>query len=264
MLLCICFIWLSVLNISSVCLRVTWIRWLRNMLCRHDFHQVFDFNHHFISIISTIIVDCRFRMNLITCKKNFASVWKNLETIFWEWTEWWIFIKSSTFDSWFLSRPRSLRSENRFRIFSYRWKILLACHQVHTKMRFNDNRKYYKEWCDDRDKSERKNNDVSFRKAMSSYFKKRWVLISKSDEFSFQKAMRSFLKKRWDLISKSDEYTFEKAMRFYFNSHLEIIYDSYKWLYKWLYMLWNVYLSYMWSKKILEQNSVSMSCYARS
>ncbi len=38
--------WSSVLNISSVCVRVTWIRWLRSMLCRLDFHQVLDLDHH--------------------------------------------------------------------------------------------------------------------------------------------------------------------------------------------------------------------------
>jgi hypothetical protein len=38
--------WSSVLNISSVCVRVTWIRWLRSMLCKLDFHQVLDLDHH--------------------------------------------------------------------------------------------------------------------------------------------------------------------------------------------------------------------------
>jgi hypothetical protein len=32
----------SVLNISSVCVRVTWIRWLRSMLRRLHFRQIFD------------------------------------------------------------------------------------------------------------------------------------------------------------------------------------------------------------------------------
>jgi hypothetical protein len=31
-------------------------------------------------------------------------------------------------------------SKNRFRIFSYRWKNFLACHQIHTKMTLNDDR----------------------------------------------------------------------------------------------------------------------------
>jgi hypothetical protein len=31
-------------------------------------------------------------------------------------------------------------SRDRFRIFSYRWKKFLACHQIHTKMTVNDDR----------------------------------------------------------------------------------------------------------------------------
>ncbi len=34
-------------------------------------------------------------------------------------------------------------SGDRFRIFSFRWKIFLACHQVHTKMALNADRRYY-------------------------------------------------------------------------------------------------------------------------
>jgi hypothetical protein len=48
-----------------------------------------------INHFRTIIVECHFCMNLMTCKQNFSFVWKNSKTIFWEWTEWWIFIKFS-------------------------------------------------------------------------------------------------------------------------------------------------------------------------
>jgi hypothetical protein len=73
------------------------------------------------------------------------------------------------FDSSFSLSSRRLRSENRFRIFSYRWKNFLACHQIHTKMTFNADRRYFRKWCDDRDQK---------KKAMMSHFKKRWVFIS--------------------------------------------------------------------------------------
>ncbi len=36
-------------------------------------------------------------------------------------------------------------SGDRFRIFSYRWKIFLACHQIHTKMALNADRRYYRD-----------------------------------------------------------------------------------------------------------------------
>jgi hypothetical protein len=38
----------------------------------------FSINH-----FHTIIIECHFRMNLMTCKKNFSFVWKNSKTIFW-------------------------------------------------------------------------------------------------------------------------------------------------------------------------------------
>jgi hypothetical protein len=48
-------------------------------------------------------------------------------------------------DSSFSSNYRRLRSENRFRIFSYRWKFFFACHQIHTKMTLNADRRYYRD-----------------------------------------------------------------------------------------------------------------------
>jgi hypothetical protein len=122
----ICLSWSSVLNISNICVRVTWIRWVRNMLCRFDFHQVLDFDHHFISIISTISVECHFRMNLMTCKKIFPSVWKNPKTVFWSktsktWWKWWIeienLIKMKSARLFFFDK--SLSYDHRWMSFSY-------------------------------------------------------------------------------------------------------------------------------------------------
>jgi hypothetical protein len=33
---------------------------------------------------------------------------------------------------------------------------------MYAKVTLNDDRRYYKKWCDDRSESERKNDDVSF------------------------------------------------------------------------------------------------------
>jgi hypothetical protein len=43
------------------------------------------FARSFLSInnLRTIIIQCHFCMNLMTCKENFSSVWKNSKTIFW-------------------------------------------------------------------------------------------------------------------------------------------------------------------------------------
>jgi hypothetical protein len=91
-------------------------------------------------IIPTTSVGCHFRMDLMTCKENFPSVWKNPKTVPWSGGSgtWW---KWRIGDRGLGENPSfSLPSGDRFRNFSYRWKIFLACHQVHTKMAPNAGR----------------------------------------------------------------------------------------------------------------------------
>jgi hypothetical protein len=49
------------------------------MFCRLDFHQVLDHDHHSTPIIPTTTVECRFRMDLMTCKEKFSICMKKSE-----------------------------------------------------------------------------------------------------------------------------------------------------------------------------------------
>jgi hypothetical protein len=80
----------------------------------------------------------------MTCKKKFSSVWKNPTTVSWSkksrtWWKWWKESRELDENSSFSSL-----SEDRFEIFSYRWKIFLACHQIHTRAAVNGDRRYYR------------------------------------------------------------------------------------------------------------------------
>jgi hypothetical protein len=137
----------------------------------------------------TIIVECHFRTDLMTCKENFPSVWKNPKTVprvmIWmidfhqvldpRFT---ILTKSPISWSTILTKsPTPPSSGDRFRIFSYRWKIFLACHQMNAKSTLDDDRRYYREWCDDRDRELDENQ--SFRSSLERSFSDFFIQMKK-------------------------------------------------------------------------------------
>jgi hypothetical protein len=168
------------------------------------------------SIIPTTSVESHFRMDLMTCMKNFPSVWKNPKTVPWSrglgtWWKWWIEVENlmkihhsvhpqrtvfgffhtdekfslhvirfirkwhSTMivRGWFIEKggradfiltksptpqftifTKSSTPPIRgpFSDFFIQMENFSCMNQVHTKMTLNADRRYYREWCDDRDR----------------------------------------------------------------------------------------------------------------
>jgi hypothetical protein len=165
----------------------------------------------------TIIVECHFRMDLMTCKRNFHLYEKirkrSSEKASDELNDG--FSSSSRSPIHHFHQTSSPDPPDQGTVFDFfhtdgKFPCMLSGSYENA---LNGGRRYYRGWCDGRDGSEGKSDGASFQKAMVPHFKKRWVLISKSDGSSFQKAMGPHFKKRWVLISKSDGSPFQKAMR---------------------------------------------------
>jgi hypothetical protein len=115
-----------------------------------------------INYFRTIIIECHFYMNLMTCKKFFLFVWKNskmiLQVMIWminfhQILDFWfiIFIKFSTFQFIIFIKSSISFIRRSFSNLFIQMKNFFACHQMYAKATLISNRRYYRKWCDDRD-----------------------------------------------------------------------------------------------------------------
>ncbi len=153
-------------------------REIENLIKMKSARSFLSINH-----FCTIIIQCHFCMNLMTCKIFFSSVWKNSKTIFrmmiWmidfhQVLDFWfiIFIKLSISQFIIFIKFSTSLIERSFSNFFIQMKNFFACHQMYAKATLINDRRYYKKWCDDRGWELDKNQSFksSLEKSFSNFF----------------------------------------------------------------------------------------------
>jgi hypothetical protein len=74
-----------------------------------------------------------------------------------------------------------------FSDFFIQMKNFLACHHIHAKATFINNREYYRKWCDDENESEKKNDVILIKFSIL-----RFIILIKFLIFSIRKSFSDF------------------------------------------------------------------------